>query len=213
MARRKSMSSIHSSTPNWYKQDMGGCGGGPKRYSCWSATIFLYFEDLVSVQVDIFAHDLVLLPIHLGTHWCCAAINFGKKQFQYYDSLRGSNGQCLSALRWVSSGCVPPFIHMDLSHSLRLYIASESRDKKQQEFDLSAWTDYSPKVRCALFRVMLNDTLFSHTGHSPPDKFIGLWCIFVLGMLYWRYIVVTYPMPLAFTMLTGILKVSYITGC
>ncbi|KAL5497426.1 hypothetical protein EMCRGX_G013895 [Ephydatia muelleri] len=76
-------------------------------------------------KVDIFAHDLVLLPIHLGAHWCCAAINFGKKQIQYYDSLRGSNAQCLNALRQ--------------------YIVSESRDKKQQEYDLSGWTDYSPK--------------------------------------------------------------------
>lgn len=40
----------------------------------------------VSVQswtknVDIFSKDLLLIPIHLGLHWCIAIIDFRKKKF------------------------------------------------------------------------------------------------------------------------------------
>jgi len=36
---------------------------------------------------DIFACKYVLIPIHLGQHWCCAVINFHRRRIEYYDSL------------------------------------------------------------------------------------------------------------------------------
>ncbi|KAF2071588.1 hypothetical protein CYY_007097 [Polysphondylium violaceum] len=50
-------------------------------------------------SIDIFSLEKVILPIHLGNHWCCAVINFKEKLIQYYDSLLGDNPACLSKLR------------------------------------------------------------------------------------------------------------------
>lgn len=52
-------------------------------------------------KVDLFSHDLILLPVHLGMHWCLAVIDFKSCQFLYYDSLLGSNSVCLARLRCV----------------------------------------------------------------------------------------------------------------
>lgn len=76
-------------------------------------------------KVDIFAMDLVLVPVHLGMHWCLAAVDFRKKCISYYDSLKGSNNQCLSALR--------------------SYLNDESVDKKKVPFDFNGWKTASPK--------------------------------------------------------------------
>ncbi|CAH3031439.1 unnamed protein product [Porites evermanni] len=76
-------------------------------------------------KVDIFAMDLVLVPVHLGMHWCLAAVDFRKKCISYYDSLKGSNNQCLSVLR--------------------SYLNDESVDKKKVPFDLNGWKTASPK--------------------------------------------------------------------
>lgn len=71
-------------------------------------------------RVDIFAHDLILVPVHLGVHWCLAVIDFRHNTIRYYDSMGGRNPECLEALR--------------------KYLQEESRDKKQKELDLSNWT-------------------------------------------------------------------------
>lgn len=71
-------------------------------------------------RVDIFAHDLILVPVHLGVHWCLAVIDFRHNTIRYYDSMGGRNPECLEALR--------------------KYLQEESRDKKQKELDLSKWT-------------------------------------------------------------------------
>ncbi|XP_053402900.1 sentrin-specific protease 1-like [Mercenaria mercenaria] len=42
-------------------------------------------------RVDVLAVDYILIPVHLGKHWCLAVINFKKKDIQYYDSLGGIN--------------------------------------------------------------------------------------------------------------------------
>lgn len=76
-------------------------------------------------KIDIFAMDMVLVPVHLGMHWCLAAIDFNKRCITYYDSLKGSNPQCLTALR--------------------AYLNDESLDKKKMPFDLSEWKLAAPK--------------------------------------------------------------------
>uniref|UniRef100_A0A8V5GNC4 Uncharacterized protein n=1 Tax=Melopsittacus undulatus TaxID=13146 RepID=A0A8V5GNC4_MELUD len=46
-------------------------------------------------KVDIFSVDLLLVPIHLGVHWCLAVVDFRKKTITYYDSMGGINtGKC-----------------------------------------------------------------------------------------------------------------------
>lgn len=50
-------------------------------------------------KVDIAKCDLVLVPVHLGVHWCMSVINARQKRFEYWDSLKGGAGQAFSALR------------------------------------------------------------------------------------------------------------------
>ena len=49
--------------------------------------------------VDIFAKDLVIVPVHLGVHWCMCIINMRRKRIEYYDSLRGDNIECFQVRR------------------------------------------------------------------------------------------------------------------
>lgn len=70
-------------------------------------------------RVDVLAVDYILVPVHLGMHWCLAVINFKKKDIQYYDSMGGNNLQCLNALK--------------------KYLCDESKDKKNTDFDLTGW--------------------------------------------------------------------------
>ncbi|KAJ1341762.1 hypothetical protein BSLG_003657 [Batrachochytrium salamandrivorans] len=76
-------------------------------------------------KVDLFSKDLVIIPIHIGMHWTCAAINFKNSQFEYYDSLLGDNFSCLELLRD--------------------YLIQEHADKKKEPIDLDDWSDYIPK--------------------------------------------------------------------
>ncbi|CAH0389430.1 unnamed protein product [Bemisia tabaci] len=71
-------------------------------------------------KVDIFSHDLIVVPVHLGVHWCMSIIDFRKKAINYYDSMGHPNQKCLS--------------------SLLTYLRDESMDKKKVEFDASGWT-------------------------------------------------------------------------
>ncbi|KAJ1982766.1 hypothetical protein H4R35_000125 [Dimargaris xerosporica] len=76
-------------------------------------------------RVDIFAKDMVILPIHLPAHWTCAVINFTRKRIEYYDSMLMDNPTLFA--------------------TLREYLQAEHQDKKQADFDLSDWTDWCPK--------------------------------------------------------------------
>lgn len=50
-------------------------------------------------DIDIFSKRLILIPLHLGMHWCLATVDFDTQQFCYYDSLEGTNTTCLKLLR------------------------------------------------------------------------------------------------------------------
>ena len=50
-------------------------------------------------EIDLFCKELLLIPIHLGTHWCLATVDFRLKQFGFYDSMKGTNSTCLQQLR------------------------------------------------------------------------------------------------------------------
>ncbi|XP_014748588.1 PREDICTED: sentrin-specific protease 1-like [Sturnus vulgaris] len=76
-------------------------------------------------KVDIFSVDLLLVPIHLGVHWCLAVVDFRKKTITYYDSMGGIN----------SEAC----------RILLQYLKQESLDKKKKEFDTNGWALLSKK--------------------------------------------------------------------
>lgn len=40
-------------------------------------------------KVDIFAHDIILIPVHLGMHWTLISVNCTKKRIAYFDSMNG----------------------------------------------------------------------------------------------------------------------------
>jgi hypothetical protein len=42
-------------------------------------------------RVDIFAKDMVLIPVNSSLHWTLAVFDFRKKQLAMYDSLGGNN--------------------------------------------------------------------------------------------------------------------------
>jgi Ulp1 family protease len=49
-------------------------------------------------RFDIFSLDRLIIPIHQdGVHWCCAAVNFGKKRIEFYDSMSGDSEECFKA--------------------------------------------------------------------------------------------------------------------
>lgn len=50
-------------------------------------------------EVDLLGKDLLLVPIHMGAHWCLAAIDFQLQHLCYYDSMLGENRKCLQLLK------------------------------------------------------------------------------------------------------------------
>ncbi|XP_047987638.1 sentrin-specific protease-like [Leguminivora glycinivorella] len=97
----------------------------PKTYA---ANTFFYPKLMQSGQaglrrwtrkVDIFAHDLMVVPVHLGVHWCMSMVDFRSKKIQYLDSMGGKNQPCLDALLQ--------------------YLRDEHQDKKGQPFDDKGW--------------------------------------------------------------------------
>ncbi|KAJ2469932.1 hypothetical protein EV174_006192 [Coemansia sp. RSA 2320] len=71
-------------------------------------------------RVKLFEKDLVIVPVHLGVHWCCAVIDLRAKTIVYYDALLGDNHECLQLL-------------MD-------YLRQESLDKLSVALDESGWS-------------------------------------------------------------------------
>lgn len=69
-------------------------------------------------KVDIFSHDVIPIPVHVGgVHWCMAIIHLKNKTIKYYDSMGTPNSKVLIALE--------------------KYLKDESIDKKKQPFDTS----------------------------------------------------------------------------
>ncbi|PVD30722.1 hypothetical protein C0Q70_09997 [Pomacea canaliculata] len=71
-------------------------------------------------RIDIFSHHYLIMPVHLGVHWCLCVVFMKDKKICYYDSMGGNNDQCLNAVRQ--------------------YLYDESKEKRNVELDLSEWT-------------------------------------------------------------------------
>lgn len=76
-------------------------------------------------KVDVFSVDILLVPIHLGVHWCLAVVDFRRKSITYYDSMGGINNEACRILLQ--------------------YLKQESVDKKRKEFDTNGWQLFSKK--------------------------------------------------------------------
>ncbi|XP_071630578.1 uncharacterized protein [Temnothorax longispinosus] len=70
-------------------------------------------------KVDIFAQDLMVVPVHLDIHWCMSIVDFRNKTIVYYDSMGSNNPKCLAALKQ--------------------YLQDESLDKKKQPYNMNDW--------------------------------------------------------------------------
>lgn len=71
-------------------------------------------------KIDLFSYEVILVPVHLGIHWCMAVIDMVEQKIEFYDSLYDGNTAVLPALR--------------------TYIENESQDKKKTKFDFAGWT-------------------------------------------------------------------------
>ncbi|XP_062907599.1 sentrin-specific protease 2-like [Mobula hypostoma] len=69
--------------------------------------------------VDLFEKDLILVPVHLGAHWCLTVADLRKKIILHLDSM----GQ------WNDNVC----------WTLLQYLQEESRNKKGHQLDSSEW--------------------------------------------------------------------------
>ncbi|XP_070695531.1 sentrin-specific protease 1 isoform X1 [Pempheris klunzingeri] len=76
-------------------------------------------------KMDIFSKDILLVPVHLGVHWCLSVVDFRKKAILYFDSMGGNNDEACRILFE--------------------YLQQESKDKKGKELDTSGWTLHSKK--------------------------------------------------------------------
>jgi len=129
----KGLQWLNDEVINFYMQMIvtrSGQGKLPKVYAC---TTFFYpkLKDggHASVKrwtkkVDIFEHAIVLVPVHLGMHWCLATIDMQRKAIMYYDSMGGRNKGCLEALA--------------------KYVEDEHLAKKGAPLDMTSW-----KKECA----------------------------------------------------------------
>lgn len=70
---------------------------------------------------------MVLIPVHMGMHWCLAAVDFDTKCVSYYDSLHGNNTACLQRLRYIPPTPIACTCTVSLSLSLDVYIGSTTK--------------------------------------------------------------------------------------
>ena len=68
---------------------------------------------------DIFAHDILLIPIHQKNHWTMVVVDLRHKVIKYLDSMGGKNDECLKRLR--------------------LYLAEEMMAKKDSLLNANEW--------------------------------------------------------------------------
>ena len=108
-----------------------------------------------SKKFDTFKKDLIIIPVHLGMHWVCAAINLRRKRFEYYDSLHGGPGRCFQILRD--------------------YLKEESKDKKKEDRDLLDWTEFCPKVDL-FFTSFIGRATYRHDSQDIPAQQNGYDC-------------------------------------
>ncbi|NXM75860.1 SENP2 protease, partial [Serilophus lunatus] len=107
-SKKEGYPSLHAFSTFFYPKL---CSGGYRAVRRWTR------------GVDLFMHDLILVPIHRQVHWTLLAIDVRKKTIKYFDSL-GENGY-------------------DICEALLQYLQEESREKRNLELTVSEWTLHS----------------------------------------------------------------------
>ena len=100
--KQKDFPSVHAFNTFFYPKIVSSGHSGVKR---WTR------------RMDIFSMDYIMVPVHLGMHWCLATVDMRNKEIRYYDSMGGTNNLCLNALKQ--------------------YLQDESLDKRKVVFDTS----------------------------------------------------------------------------
>ncbi|KAK0137202.1 Sentrin-specific protease 2 [Merluccius polli] len=90
-----------------------GGGGGGQAGGHWAVKRW-------TKAVDLFLHDLILVPLHLDIHWAMAVIDLRSQTVKAYDSM----GQR----------------HDDICSLLLLFLREEHKVKKGKDLDTSRWT-------------------------------------------------------------------------
>lgn len=86
---------------------------------CSGEKKYLSYVKKQTENVDIFAHDLILVPVPKKHHLCMAIINMKKKTIDYHDSRAQPNDNALN--------------------KLAEFLKFESLNKKKVQFDMSDW--------------------------------------------------------------------------
>ncbi|NXE91322.1 SENP2 protease, partial [Menura novaehollandiae] len=73
--------------------------------------------------VDIFNHDIILVPIHLRIHWTLLVVDVREKTIKYFDSF-GQSGD-------------------HICRTILKYLQEESKEKRNIELTASEWTIHS----------------------------------------------------------------------
>merc|ERR1719247_4074572 len=124
-------------------------------------------------KVDVFALDLVFVPIHVhGIHWCMGVVDVPRKEVRYYDSMSGGD-------------------HGFGEHMLQ-WVADEHKDKKGKPLpDAGTWSVVRPQnvpqqengndcgvfmVTCAEYLSRGTDPTFHQKNISDIRKLIALRC-------------------------------------
>ncbi|KAI1708925.1 sentrin-specific protease [Ditylenchus destructor] len=76
-------------------------------------------------KVDIFAYDLLLIPLHLVNHWCLVVIDLRHKCVMFFDSYLNDDGGCLK--------------------TIMQYLSLEMKQKKGQDLDVNQWSTFCRK--------------------------------------------------------------------
>jgi len=70
-------------------------------------------------KIDLFSKQKLFIPIHIEDHWCLVYVCFPQKSIKYYDSMGGSNTNCLQLIL--------------------KYLMLEHDDKKGEDYHPSGW--------------------------------------------------------------------------
>ncbi|XP_077205313.1 sentrin-specific protease 2 isoform X2 [Paroedura picta] len=77
-------------------------------------------------EVNLFQHDIILVPIHIRLHWGLLVVDMRRKTIKYFDSM-GHNGY-------------------RICKRLLQYLQEESKVKRNMDIKVSSWTLYSMKA-------------------------------------------------------------------
>jgi sentrin-specific protease 1 len=112
----------HFFTSQWYAKLTEACTFQFARVKRWTK------------NVDIFALDLLFIPIHCnGNHWTLAVVNFCDKRFEYFDSIGHKDDHTGEYVRGGDGGRLT---------TLRRFVRDEHLDKKKASWNEAGWTDH-----------------------------------------------------------------------